>query len=132
MQLPPGLHPATVVVIDEKLSIDAIKAILRRFETMDDVFDRNFLSLIVFSCYPNSSCELSLQVLRFLGSIGTLRVGILNRTSAQHDSLCEGPYFASSRGLYPVCKLVPDTQGAFVASLVEISPGRSVTFLRLL
>ncbi|KAH8598639.1 amidase-like protein [Bisporella sp. PMI_857] len=124
IQLPSGLHPATLVVIDEKLSIDAVKAALHRFETMDDVFDRNFLRLVVFSCYPDAPCELSEQLLSFLGSIGSLRVSLINRASARRDSLSEGPYFASSQGLYPVWKLVPDTQGAFVVSLVETSQGR--------
>ena len=116
-------------MIDEKLSIDAVKAALHRFETIDNVFDRNYLGLVVFSCYPNASCELSEQLLSFLGSIGTLRVGLINRASARYDSLSKGPYFALLQGLYPVWKLVPDTQGAFVALLVKTSQGRYVASL---
>jgi hypothetical protein len=115
-------------VIDKKFLIDAVKAALHRFETTDDIFDCNFLDLVVFSCYSRSSHELSEQLLNFLQSIGTLRVSLTNRASTPHYSPREGPYFASPQGLYPVFKLVPDTQGAFLAFLVEISSGRYVDF----
>lgn len=35
------------------------------------------------------------------------------------DGVRNGPYLTCDRGLLPVRKLVPDTQGAFVTSLVQ-------------
>jgi hypothetical protein len=117
VQLPFGLHPATVVVVDEDLSVNSVKNTLQRFQETDDVFDSNFLGLVIFCCPPGITCELSGQLATFLGSLGTLRVGFVEGAPPKnHEALSEGP---SSLGLHRVWRLVPDTYGAFVASLVE-------------
>lgn len=114
------------MVVDEKLSITAVRNTLQRFQDVDDVFNSDFLGFIIFLCNSDTHCQLSGPLSRFLESVGSLQVGFL---SGSYEALSEGPYFASSQGLFRVWKLVPDIQGAFVATLVETSSQRCLVFL---
>lgn len=105
---------------DGDVTVDAIRSSIHHFENVDDVFSRTFLSLIIFELSPGATKELSSEVNKFLHSLGTRFVGILDEGSQNADRGLpdSGPYFASPRGLFGVWKLYPDTFGAFVLSTV--------------
>ncbi|KAH6973823.1 amidase signature domain-containing protein [Ilyonectria sp. MPI-CAGE-AT-0026] len=116
-----GLHPATVIYAAENRTVKALDATIQRFLACDDVFDRSFLASVVFvtsSVFPE---PLSPDMATFLKAQGTRRVAILDESflTKRSASLSEGPYFMNPTGLFRVWKLQPDTQGAFVASLIQ-------------
>jgi len=57
-------------------------------------------------------------------SLGVSRLGIMENHVTESAEALDGPYLASSLGLYPVWKLLPDRQDAFVASIVQTKSGQ--------
>jgi hypothetical protein len=63
---------------------------------------------------------------QYLYTLGTTHIAIVDHGLAKRVGLVDGPYMASSEGFYPVWKLFPDRQGAFVASLLQLANGKYV------
>jgi hypothetical protein len=85
---------------DGDVTVDAIRSSIHHFENVDDVFSRTFLSLIIFELSPGATKELSSEVNKFLHSLGTQFIGILDERSQNADRGLPdpGPYFASPKG----------------------------------
>lgn len=114
-----GYSPATVMLADDGLTEAQIKSNIARFEKDDDVWDRSFLETLLLVCPSKTICQVSSPIATYLTSIGTKRLGLVDATLAGLQRLTHGPYFASPHGLFPVWKLLPDSQNAFVATLVQ-------------
>ncbi|KAI1122992.1 amidase signature domain-containing protein [Nemania abortiva] len=112
----PGVQPA--VVINTQGDLLSLKAEIRRFNELDDVFSADFLSFVILVSV-NKQLELQKTAQEYLLSRGTRRVALVDRSSWAHGFPQEGPYFATQAGLFRAWKLFPDTQGAFVASLLQ-------------
>lgn len=124
-----GLRPATVITAPD-LSITTIRNKISHFEASDDVFSKDFLTFVVLIGSYGGQKKLirnTREVGQFLSTLGTTHVAIVDRGLAEQVGLVDGPYMASSHGFYPVRKLFPDRQGAFVASLVQLKTGKYAT-----
>jgi hypothetical protein len=118
------LTPATVITINGDFSAAAIQSKIQHFEATDDVFNREFLHLVIFVVGNRKKTKaLTGAVSEYLRSLGTAQVGLLDHDLASERGLHDGPYLATALGLHPVWKLLPDHQGAFVASVVQTKSG---------
>lgn len=130
VDIPNGIHPATVISIDEVPNASSIQTTLERFKQADDVFDDDFLHLVIFISNSPGPDKLSERLQEYLQSLGTRHVVFLRPSSQGGQNPPEGPYFATPEGLLRVWKLYADTQGAFVASLVQDEQNRFVLSLK--
>lgn len=121
--IPSGIHPTTVIVVDDRLELDLVRNSVDRFTNSDDVFDHHFLEFVIFVVGESArKFAVPEEVSAYLQFKGTSAMSILTASSWPATSPREGPYFSGSNGLYPVWKLFPDTQGAFVTSLIQVDP----------
>ncbi|KAI0416119.1 amidase signature domain-containing protein [Xylaria grammica] len=111
-----GVQPATV--INTNGSVPSLKSAIDRFTETDDVFNPDFLSFVVL-VFTNGQLQLSKPTYEYLISQGARRVALVDCSSWANGFLNEGPYFATNDGLFRTWKLLPDTHGAFVSSLVQ-------------
>ncbi|KAI0876305.1 amidase signature domain-containing protein [Hypoxylon argillaceum] len=111
-----GIQPVTV--INTNGSILSLQSTIARFIETDDVFHSDFLSFVVL-CFIDGQTKLTKAAQEYLLSQGTSRVALVNSSSWTNGFLQEGPYFATSSGIFRTWKLLPDSHGAFVSSLVQ-------------
>ncbi|KAK0748326.1 amidase signature domain-containing protein, partial [Apiosordaria backusii] len=105
-------------------STDAIRSKIEHFEATDDVFGRQFLDLVILVGSRRDANDLAKSLGEYLLSLGVSRLGLMESHVAGATRTLDGPYLASSMGLYPVWKLLPDRQGAFVASVIQTKSGQ--------
>lgn len=105
-------------MINTNGSILSLQSTIARFIETDDVFHSDFLSFVVL-CFIDGQTKLTKAAQEYLLSQGTSRVALVNSSSWTNGFLQEGPYFATSSGIFRTWKLLPDSHGAFVSSLVQ-------------
>lgn len=91
----------------------------------DDVFQVEFLSVLIFSGHQDPGSGLSAEVRSLLESWGTKHYVIL----AEHEDLLPGPHLVIGGRLYQVLRLYDDDQAAFLISVRESPQPQYVSFV---
>lgn len=120
IDLPAGLFPSTVITIDDSASTSTVEAAIKHFHSVDDVFHTQFLEIVILVQSEPGNIDPSSPIYQYLVTLGVKRLAFLDRGLASRKAILDGPYFSSREGLHLVWKLWPDTQGAFLASLVQM------------
>lgn len=91
----------------------------------DDIFHVDFLSGVVFICDAALHLRLQLDAVSLLRSYGNKYTRVL----AVEDRIRvpAGPHIVSGGVVCPVWRLYEDTAGAFITSVRQISPQKSLT-----
>lgn len=105
--------------MDDSISTSPVEAAIKHFHSVDDVFHTHFLEMVILVHSEPGNIDPSSAIYQYLVTLGVKRLAFLDRGLASRKAILDGPYFSSREGLHLVWKLWPDTQGAFLASLVQ-------------
>lgn len=107
----------TVIALSGDFSVGEkwLKDTIIKYEKVDDVFRREFLSGVIFT--GSSQIDVTAGATKLLESMGTEWIELVDTASSAFNPP-PGPYYVWDKQLFEIWKLYDDCQGAFLTSLV--------------
>lgn len=103
---------------DDCVSIeeDWLREAIARYEEVDDVFRKEFLSGVMFTA-SSSKIDITNGATKMLHAVGASWIGIIDTSTSSNPP--QGPYYVLGKELHEIWQLHDDSQGAFLTSLVS-------------
>ena len=115
-----------VIFLDQEtqeVTEEWLRETLEAYRSMDDVFQDDFLSGVIFTRVKqppsSSSLDISPSARRLLRSLGTMWLDTIESNFVD-DLPLPGPYLVVRRELREIVRLHDDVQGAFIQSLMPL------------
>lgn len=100
----------------ETVTADWVRQLLDEYRAGDDVFNDEFLQIVVFYTFSKAQVNITAGTKAFLESMHTERIHVIE--VSQHDQILCGPCLVSPIGLLEVRRLFVDSRGAFLTTFV--------------